>query len=440
MKKIFSILFTLGIFATLFSCKNESPFSVEVEDGAGRFITSSLSIEVKPEVMTSRATQLPSVDDFTVVFVKTSSPYEAFMTFKYNSLPEVVTLPVGEYKVKAYYGDDNIVAKFDSPAYYGESDVISITNGKIVDIKDPIVCTLYNVRVAVSFDPELLAVMGDDAKVSVKVGESGELVFDKNTDSDGFFKYDENSNTLAATFTGTVNDAFITEQKNYDNVKRGTYYKITFKLRSVDTGAEQPGNVVGNGTIIVDATVTFHDHSSEGGMNVDPDSEEYLEDDRYPGQNQKPGEDPNQPEDPDKDGLPQLVSDDVDINAVTDIYGWEENKPLAVKILTPTQLTEFVCYIKSTYLTEDELKQVNLKPDLDLINDTDYFEDLSQLGFPVGDEITNPEIYEDGNYVIIFDITKFVPLLNIAPGNTHNFEFHLTNATGSVVKTLKLKN
>lgn len=452
MKKIYTVLLGASLISTLFSCRNEDPFNTEIQDGEGRFLTSSLNLQVKVEEVESRASKLPSVDDFTVAFCKKETPTEAFLTYSYKALPEVVSLPVGDYIVKAFYGNDNIVAAFDSPAYYGELSELTIEKGKIVDVKEPIICSLYNVRVSVNFDPELLAVMGDNAKVTVKVGESGTLDFFKDTTSDGFFKYDEESHTLVATFSGDVNGAFITEIKSYDKVVRGTYYKITFKLRNVETGAEDPGSV-SNGALIVDATVTFHDYSSNGGMNVDPETEEYLEDDRYPwlnGGNEDPeGPDtPDTPDLPDTEGLPQLVSDDVDIDATTDISNWEGS--LKVKIYTTSPISAFKCLIDSSTLTKDELESVDLTDDLDLVNDiyekqpgeseSEIWKKLRALGFPVGEDVTNPQEMEDGKYVITFDITTFVPLLNVLGEGKHNFVFTLTNSSGTTKKTLKLES
>ncbi|MCH5239310.1 MAG: DUF4493 domain-containing protein [Muribaculaceae bacterium] len=441
MKTIYTIALGFLLSLGFLSCNKEKPFEGESTEGTGRFLTSAINVEVKAEEAVTRTAGVPTPDEFTVAFCKKETLNEALYQYNYKEMPEVVTLPVGEYIVKAFYGNDNIVAAFDAPAYYGESEILKVENGKVIDVVNPIVCTLYNVRVAVYFDQALKEVMGEDVKVAVKVGESGALDFTSGTESDGFFKYDEDSSTLSAVFTGTVNGAYLTETKTYDKIKRGTYYKLTFKLHGVETGAEEPGS--SSGSLKIDATVTFHDQSGNGGLNVDPDSEEYLEDDRYPGNGdtEDPGEQPGQPVDPDNKTLPWMESDDVDINTVTDISDWEEGKSLAVKILSPSLLTKFVCIIDSSTLTPKELESVNLKSELDLINDTDLFDNLGGLGFPVGEDITNPKTQdEDGNYIIVFDITKFVTMLNALGEGTHNFIFNLENEAGEKVCTLKLKS
>lgn len=436
--------FALLTVCLLFSCKNEDPFTGEFETGTGRILTSNISVEVKAETLSTRAVTVPDVKDFTIAFCKSSDLTEAVLSYPYSEMPEVVTLPVGSYVVKAFYGDDNIVAAFDAPAYFGQSEELKIENGKVLELNEPIVCTLYNVRVKVSFDPELMKVMGDDAKVSVKVGESGTLDFDLNTESDGFFQYSENSNTLVAVFSGTVEGSFITETKNYNDVKRGTYYNITFKLRNVETGAEDPGNLTGPGTLLIDATVTYHDHSSNGGIDLTPDKEEYLEDDRYPSQGgegeEKPGED--QPGNPDVDdsAKPVITSNNVDLDKTNEISEWEG--PCVVKVLTESKITEFKCLIDSESLKKSDLEEVGLTDDLDLVNgseDDELWKNLRLLGFPVGKDVTDPQIMEDGKYLINFDITNFMAVLKTFPG-THKFIFTVTNEAGTTHKTLILKS
>lgn len=437
--------FALLSVCILFSCKSEDPFTAESESGTGRILTSNITVEVKAETLATRAVNVPEVKDFTIAFCKSDDLTEAVSAYPYSDMPEVVTLPVGNYVVKAFYGDDNIVAAFDAPAYFGQSEELKIENGKVLELSEPIVCSLYNVRVKVSFDPELQKVMEDDAKVSVKVGDNGTLDFDVNTESDGFFQYTENSNTLVAVFSGTVEGSFITETKNYNDVKRGTYYNITFKLRNVETGAEDPGSVAGSGALKIDATVTYHDNASNGGIDVTPDKEEYLEDDRYPSNDDdnkedKPGND--NPENPDVDetSKPIITSDNVDLDKTNEISEWEG--PCVVKVLTESTITEFKCLIDSESLKKSDLEEVGLTDDLDLVNgseEDELWKNLRLLGFPVGKDVTDPQVMEDGKYLINFDITNFMAVLKTFPG-THKFIFTVTNASGTTHKTLILKS
>lgn len=463
-----TLMLTIGL---LVSCSKEAAFEVpEAGAGEGRVLTSALNLNVKGESVVTRA-GVPTVEQFTVTFLNTDKPEAEGVSYQYKDMPDVVILPVGNYKVVAQYGGEygnNKTAAFEAPHYKGESESFKVENLKIVDKIEPITCTLANVRVSVNFDPELVAVMDKDVKVNIRIGKVGSdaLDFDINTKSDGYFAYAEESNTLAATFSGTVNGDKITEIKTYNNVKPGNYYKITFKLHTVtpqEPGDDDPnipedpedpenGKVTSGdkGSIIVDASVIVHDYTEDDGdVNVDPDSEEYLDDDRYSGDgdndDDNKGEDPGkeQPENPGEEGeKPIIYSDDVDINGVNDITNWQDGQSLVVKILTDSQITDFVCTIVSETLTKDELEQANLTDRLDLVNgseEDDLWINLRLLGFPVGKDITDPQEKEGDKFVIRFDISTFMTILKVFEGN-HNFEFEVTNVSGTTKQTLILKS
>lgn len=480
------------VLTALVSCSKEAEFKVDGPgSGEGRILSSALNLEVKGETIITKAPSVPSPEDFTVNFINIDKDDEAPVTYSYKDMPEVVILPVGTYKVLANYGGDygeeGATAAFDSPHYSGESEIFTVENAKIVDKIKPITCTLANVKVRVNFDDSLLKVMGGDVKVAVRVGEAGGdvLEFTAATHSDGYFKYADNSTTLAATFSGTVNGDKITEIKTYSNVKPGTFYNITFKLHTItpenpgdlnpdkpdnptppddpnvpDNPEDKDGNMTSheNGLVIVDAAVTVHDYTeNDGDVNVNPDEEIYLEDERYPssgnqggnqggtgnnGEEQDPpgGETPG-PGPEEQGEKPIITSQDVDVDAVNNITNWVDDSPCVVKILTDSKISEFRCLIVSETLTKEVLEDVNITDDLDLVNgseDSTLWINLRSLGFPVGTDVTDPQEKEGDKFVIRFDITNFVPILKIYEGE-HKFIFTVTNESGTTNKTLILK-
>lgn len=445
-KILLGSLISLGI---LTGCKNEDPFyKSEAENGTGRLLTSSIVVHVNAEIVSTKAVvQTPDAKDFTVDFNNTDTG-KTVSSYKISQLPEVVTLPVGNYVAKVHYGNPDVVAEFDSPYYEGNSEKFSIINGKILDTLEPIICSLQNVRISIFFDSALLEVCESDAKVSVKVGDSGELSFYPSTESDGYFKYVTNSHTLAATFSGTVQGTYITENKTFDQINPGTYYRITFKLKNPETGSIEPGGIEQQGDLKIVASVTYHDYTTEDGYtNVDPDTEEYLEDDMRPTQPEDPKDEPT-PDEP-KEGAPYITSDDVDVNEVTILT--DDMDSLVVKIISPTPITGFICIIDSSTLTPEELKSVQLDSELDLVNDkyekeegeevSTLWQQLDGLGFPVGKKVTDAPQNADGDYEVIFDITQFVPMLNALGAGDHNFIFNLENEGGyKSSSTLRLKS
>lgn len=439
-----------GIILALGSCSKEAQFEApSIDEGEGRMLTSALNLSVKESTIT-RSRAIPSENDFKIHFYKKGENQNAVKSFNYGDMPEIVSLPAGNYTVKAVYGGEYAnggTAQFEAPHYLGESKEFTVESGKIVDTIDPILCTLENVRVNISFDPELKAVMGSDVKVTVYVGEAGNdtLDFYPESEDEGYFQYSDNSTTLVAIFSGEVQGTHITENKTYNNVRKGNYYKINFKLHRIDPDSSDPGSIEGeNGMVFVDATLVSQDLSDTNG-NLNPD-EEYLEDDRY--QDENGDDEPQNPQDPDNTEKPVITSDDVDINAETDISGWDSS--LVVKILTSSTISEFKCRINSSTLTPKELEQVGLVDNLDLVNDiyekepgedeSIIWQKLRGLGFPVGEDVTNPQEMENGKYVIKFDITTFAPLLNALGPGSHQFIFTVTNEAGTTVKTLKLRS
>lgn len=433
MKKIKNIFLYTTVLLTTAACGKETPFSSEEISGEGKFLSSSIAVDLKTEenLVRSEASGVPDVGEFTVSFFDTaSSSEEPVRSYKYKEMPEVVTLPVGNYKVRAWfggeYGDGNN-AKFDAPYYMGESANFAVEKDKIVDSVDPIVCRLANVKVTILFDEHLVKSSGDDLKVSVKVGESGSLDFTPRTSQSGFFKYVEGSSTLAAEFSGTVEDLPTREVKTYDNVKPGNHYRITFKLHSVDPN--EPGNIDPDdpdNPINIDANVEYVDMAGDP---VNPSfNEEYLEDDRYP--DEGPGNN-DDPVDPKPGAGPEITAEaPIDLDKLNEVNA--ESK-CVLNVKSETGITGFLVVIDSNTLTPEELKGVELSDKLDLVNPGALEEKLKGLGLPVGAEVLNQK-------AVRFDISGFMPLLGLLGEGTHKFTLTVSDSNGSTSKTLQLHN
>lgn len=317
MKKINNIYIGALLALGLVSCSNEAPFKDGNSEGTGRLLTSSLTMKVKTDTPTVRAVEtdnyVPTPNDFSVKFYKVGDESNAVKTFSsYGEMPEIVELAEGDYIVKVSYGGDYgnsiTTAAFNAPHYTGESEEFTIVKDKIVDTIKPIVCTLNNVRVAVNFDMSLSSVMSDDSKVTVKVGEVGtSLDFRRNTTQDGYFAFAEGSTTLAATFSGTVQGVQLVETRTFNNVERGNYYQITFKLKYADSA--DPGNIeTGDNGFSINASVAYKDLSDDENHNdatPDDNQDVYLEDDMRP----ENGEAPESPKDPGTDPTPDIPDD-----------------------------------------------------------------------------------------------------------------------------------
>lgn len=404
---------------TLASCSKELPFD-EPNEGFGSFKRSALDVSVNTSENLVRSASV-DVNDVMVSFFEEGKTAPC-VTYRYGDMEEIVTLPVGTYTVEATYGD-NPVAAWDSPYYAGSSKQFAIEADKVTTEIEPIVCVLSNVKVSILFDESLAAVMGADSKVSVQVGESGSLDFTPaDADRQGYFRYVPNTDpgsteTLAATFSGTVQGAVVVETKTYDNVAPGNHYRITFRLHA----HEDSFGSVGAG-VTVDASLETEDING----NVTPE-DELLEDDSRPNQGgvdpePGPGIDPTP-----GDGPEIVVNEPLKIDEVNDVVSGME---CVLTITSETGIIGFTVDIDSPTLTPDELVGVGLAQHLDLVNPGDLEEGLSGLGFPVN---------VGGMKECEFPLTDFLDLLNVLGPGVHTFKLTVTDASGTRVENFKLR-
>lgn len=424
MKKSVNILLSAIVALGFASCSKEDPFTAE-DVITGSFAKSALSVSLQnedgvPDVY-GRPTRAgaPDVNNFTVSFYKDGEG-EPTKSYLFAEMPEVVTLPIGDYTVKATYGQD-LAAAWENPHYSGQS-AFSIEEDEITDNVDPIVCRLDNVRVSVNFDDSLLANMTPDSKVTVYMGDgvNGRLDFTANdTEKSGYFAFMPESTTLAAEFNGMVEGYPTSETKAYNDVEPGRHYRITFKLHQA--GEEDPGDV--NTSINVDATVEVVDMN----MSINPD-DDVIDDDMRPVE-EDPA-DPNQPGDDNPGNNPPAITGKAPINLdIVNVY--QDGMDCELYIHSDAGIDQFIVEINSPNLTAEELSGVGLAQRLDLVNpDDSYVDGLEGLGFPVR---------VGGQKDVTFTITSFLPLLGVFGPNQHDFVLTVTDANGTTQKTLTLK-
>ena len=429
MKRYKNIFLAVATAFGFVACDKEAPFSAEPVAEHGRFLSSSISVSLNTdENLVRSAEDGPDVSLFDVDFYKNGANIPE-QSYKYGEMPEMVMLPVGEYVVKVSYGGDygeGAKAAFDAPFYKGESGKFTIEKDKVTDHIDPIVCGLANVKVSIVFDPSLKNAISPDSKVTVKVGENGtSLDFTVTNEKSGYFEFAEGSNTLAATFSGSVDGDLTTETKTKDNVAPGNHYRITFKLHRVDPN--DPGDInPDDESIKVDATVTTDDR---GDTNVEPGEEEFLPDDRYPEEDPKDPDNPDNPDNPKENGPTITGEAPINLDEVNDVND-EVKAHCVLNVHSDTGITEFKVKIDSETLTSEVLEGVKLSTDLDLVNPGSLKEGLQSINLPV--EVA-------GEKDVRFDITEFMPLLEIYGAANHKFILTVSDKNGTTTKTLQLR-
>lgn len=418
MKKSYILSFlAAGLLMT--GCSKENPFGGETVE-EGQILKSALSMDVKAddtERQKSRTRADVNVDDFTVIFTLEGHSQPS-AKYKYSEMPEVVTLPAGTYTCTATYGELR-QAEWESPYFLGVSEEFTVNPYEIVSYVKPIVCKLENIKVTIDFDSELRSRMSDDSYVEVKVGASSALNFtvaEADAKKAGYFMHTSET-TLVATFNGTVDGVKTVETKSMRDIQKGNHYKITFRMHP-EGGGGSSGDL--DTDVTVDASVTIVDVS----RNV-PVGEEPLLDD-----SERPKEDPDDP------NPPQPEAPSITAEAPCTLDGVNDGNTLTSCVLNIHSnadggITAFTCDIVSPNLTEEELQSVGLASHLDLVNTPDDLADaLSGLGFPVN---------VGGHKDVRFEITSFLPMLQIFGPNRHDFVLTVTDANGTTTKTLTIK-
>lgn len=427
MKQYIGFALGAAIMATMTGCEKENPFrGGEENNGTGMVSTASLEVSLKNEeyLMATRAETRVDVGDCRVAFVNTGTG-ETVETYTYSMMPEVVTLPVGEYKVTATYGE-NLPAAWDSPYYEGET-TFSVEADRITTDIEPVVCTLANMRVSIIFDPTLVEHMVAGSKVTVNAGTSGSLDFtvaDQIAGRSGYFAY-EAANTLTATFTGTVDGGEVCETKAFNEVKPGTHYKVTFRLHTLDDGEQ--GSIIPGG-LKVDASVNEIDVTG----NIAPEDEVIPGDDRP-----EEGGDIEDPEPPVSGDITTQIAvegDGFDLDNFVDAGAYAEaQKSVRMTVRTQKPIEKFQVTIKSATLDPETLEGVGLTDSFDLCEAGSYSEGLSGLGFPVNENVkgqTSADLEIDWS---------FLQLMGVLGAADHLFEMEITTADGTRTVTLKIR-
>lgn len=275
MKKVYNILFAVLVATfALISCDDPSYNGGTDEQGQLRMSTLSIDVDATETVVSPRkssslkdasVTTSMDVSGFTVRILDQKTG-ELKNSWLYSEMPEVVTLPVGDYTVEVYNAEVKEAA-FDSPYYYASKD-FSIEKNKVAEL-GALVCHLENVKVSVQYSEALKNVMGSDVTVTVEVAAKNTLDFSAEETRAGFFRYYDNNTTLVASFSGTVDGVKINEDhKIMTDVAPRKHYIIKFDYKSTPTPGDESGSVTGE-NFSIDASVTVRNEGRD--INIDDD-------------------------------------------------------------------------------------------------------------------------------------------------------------------------
>lgn len=429
--KIYSLLVALMSVVAFSACDDWTPG----EQGGypantGGVSSANMNVAVNDEVTAIGRAIVDTSDFLVTVYEKGTETVATYggkaCSWTYSAMPEIFTLPVGEYTVSVRSHEPEDVA-WSAPYFIGSAD-FTVKNDEVTYI-GTVVCEFASVKVEVKFSKELAEAMESDAKVVVDAGVAGtSLTWSATETRYGYFFPAENNPTILATFTGTVKGQQVSAIKEITDAKFGSYYIFTFSL---NTGnpilPDEFGNVTeGTPGISIDFDVIDSPVSStvrpgetpSGDGDKHPDTEEWPEEPTPPGP-----ENPDTPDNPDdpKDEVIDFVGGDL-------VLGPDgENDPTApehvVKILAKNGINKLEVNIDST--SDEFLVSVGelMPTKFDLANDSELFEALGSIGLPVDSDVKY-------KVDVDFNITSLAPLLTGFPGK-HTFTITVTDTKGN---------
>lgn len=391
MKKQISYLLTLfAVVLLATACHSEKvDYGISQE---GQLNLSSLQLTPNTDPLVTESRVAAELSDY-IVEIYTEGG-DLVNSWKYSEMPEVYTLKVGKYKVVAH-APVTTGAAFDTPYCEGESKVFEITQDNLTNLGE-IACTLHNVKVTIKYADNLKPLLGEDVKVTVKVGGES-LEYGKDETRSGFFHCEDN-NTVDVIFSGTVDGAVENVTKSYMDVALGTELIVTYNLIDavfVDPGT---GGTISAGGLKLDATcipVTIE------GV-VRPTEDEILD-----------------------FGLPSVVGEGFDLSQpVTD---------LSQKVVVDLMAPEGAAHIWVEIISDNEdfkgvIGQMFPQNPFDLAEPGEAEESLNTLGLPIKDAVI-------GKDVVVFDVSQFVGLLGDFPG-LHQFKLTVEDVNGDTANAI----
>lgn len=351
----------------------------------------------------------------------------------YSSMPEVFTLDAGDYTIKVYSHEQEPAA-WDKPYYYGTKS-FTIVKNDITNI-GVVTCKFSNIHVSVEYSDQLKALLGDDVTVTVKCGDAtgGELVYTPTETREGYFKPLTGTNTLIATFHGTVDGHVEELQKVFTDIEAGQHRIITFVVKTGDgTIPDETGNIEAGDGITIDATI--NDEDVDGSVSG--------EEGTLPGDRPGEGKDPSSGDDGQggsgstETNLITITSDNVVFG--TDTYNTvTETMKVVVDIAAEKGIQNMYVYITSdveAFMTT--LGQVGMPTEFDLANTGDKTEVYTGFSLPVDDQVKNQT-------ALTIDLSQLVPLLKLYPcgaNEYHTFTLKVVdNDNNQLTKVLRFKS
>ena len=442
---IYSLLVALASALTFSACDNWEPEGAS-SSNTGDISSVNMNVAVNEAANAISRAEGRNIDtsNFIVTITDKNNKEVSYngneCKWTYGSMPEIITLPIGQYYVNVISHNPEPAA-WETPYYEGASELFTVENNKVNYI-GTVTCNFSAVKVEVRFSEEFIKAMDATSKVDVKAGVAGTSLSWSSTEKRiGYFCIEPGNNTLVAEFSGKLRGTETSAIKEITDVKAGNYYVINFSLKAGDpTLPPEYGDITGaNGGISIDYDVVESDITGTVKPGTDPsDPDKHPDTEEWP-DNPNPPVDPEDPDQPKDD----TISIKYDFGENNDKPGFDPEGIISItgntyilKFQSQEPIENLKVKIESPFLTPDELANIGLIQEFDLANPGELEDTLKSINFPTGDDVKG---HTDE---IIFDLSGFIPLLSAGDaGDIHTFTITIEDNKGNVmIKDLKFRS
>lgn len=415
--KILSLMLLVASGAGLTSCSDDNWNPDGNSSTEGTLSLSSMDVDVaQGETLLARAGV--NTDGYLVEIVNAESGVTE-NSYVYAQMPEVITLPVGDYtvNVESHKVKD---AEFDAPYFVGSKE-FSITAGKLTEI-GTVTCKFSNIKVSIRYTEELAKMLGDDSNVKVVANDNGTLNFGRAETRSGYFAAVEGSTTLVAHFTATIDGNAIQAIKTFTDVAAGQHHIITFSVKNGSSTVPDEFGTISPTGITVDAEIEHEDIAG----NVTADEDNTSGTATRPGTEEWPDDEPTTPDDPVVDPAAEPITfngNGLNLDGGTNPVNLDE---YIIDIHADNGIANLFVKIESDNeaFIASAGQMVPMNFDMAHLDDENY-EKLASIGLEGNAAVL-------GKTDVPFDISALVPLLESFPG-THTFTITVTDSEGNTL-------
>lgn len=353
---------------------------------------------------------------------------EVVMSFKFGERPtEAIELETGDYIFKIYSGEVPGAA-WDTPVY-GTEKAFKIVRNETTEIKE-VVCSLLQIKVSVTYAPDLLERLGDKTITTVAVGDNS-LEYLLTESRAGFFAAPEVSNNIELRVSGT----YAADKVNFKPVE------MTKEIRDVKAGQH--------------SKVHFYiEHAAEGNISVGVTIRDWVTDEIIPcNVADLVAEEEWKDDEGGNTGGGEVVVSDPSIEWIgynlADRVVIDETTTGEIMVRASKGIKELIVQIESEVLVPALLGSIGLADVMNITYPEKSYDSSNpsrvidaevlksalskDFGFKIGDEVIDKT-------EVLFSITTFMGALNAEAGN-HNFHFTVIDNDGvSKTEILKLRS